>query len=88
MNLHVYVNNVKDWFVAESMEELIELYKEYNVKNFELDVYDMDLNFTQVPDDKVMTINFDPFGPEDKEVMTAKEFADSNGKGFLASTEY
>lgn len=88
--LHVYSNDVVDWFVAESPEEAREfgiayakqcgsdgeMYEEFTADDY-----------TKEPDDKLLTIN-DEREPEGKWTMTCAEWCRANGKGFLCSTEY
>ena len=90
MNLHVYKNRVIEWFVAESMEECLILAKKFYIENYGSDENELEyFNFTEEPDDKIMSIKFDPYDRDsDTEKMTCGEFATKYGKGFLCSTEY
>ena len=85
--MHLYQNRVVEWFVAESLEDAKDVAILY-FKNvgYSEDEYDLDLK--QTPDDKVITLLHDPYGEDEKETLTAKEFATKYGRGFLMSTEY
>lgn len=86
MEKHVYQNDVTEWFVAESVEQAIELARAMNVKN-EIPEDEMELDFRQTPDDTVLTIaDYGPMG--ERANKRAAEFAAENEPGFLATTEY
>jgi hypothetical protein len=65
------------------------MYKQYCKDSFiQSNDDDMDFDFEQVPDDKIITIIFDPYGSTDIVKATAKEWTKIKGKGFLSTTEY
>jgi hypothetical protein len=81
--LHVYCNDVTDWVISESAEEA----EEMAIKELGYEPDDDEyLNFTQEPDDKVLSI-WDEDG-DIKDAKTCAEWCKSYGKGFLCSTEY
>lgn len=86
--LHVFKNDVVDWFVAETAEEAKRLSIAYAKEcGIDVELYDVDDNmFTQERDDKRLTINDD--SESGKTTKTCAEWAAQNGKGFLCSTEY
>jgi hypothetical protein len=102
--LHLYKNG-NEWFAATSLEEAQALTrKHYADKAQELrDKYqleaqpeeddELDLDFTQVPDDQPLTFYKDEEGPRDEtdetaETKTAAEWAASNGPGYFADEFY
>lgn len=81
--LKVYRNDVIEWVIARSPEDAAELVKEYAG---EPDSDDEPATWRALPDDKVLAI-----GDEDSGTVATKtcaEWVASNGRGFLASTEY
>lgn len=90
--LHVYANDITEWFVADSAEEAAIIAEEHGRK-CGMRVEEMGLVFEQVPDDRVLTIEHEVTrgGVHEgavKKSMTCAEWAALNGKGFLATTEY
>lgn len=81
--LRVYRNDVIEWVIAESPEEAAELAKEYAGEP------DPDWEtgpWRALPDDDTLAIE-----DEDLALVVTKtcaEWVASNGRGFLASTEY
>lgn len=84
MALHVYRNDVTEWFVAESLGDAVEVAREYLGEVCEMDPAEMDLDFSQEPDNKPLTMDDDGT----RVVKSAAEWAAENGKGFLMTTEY
>lgn len=86
--LHVYRNKVVESFVAECIEEAIEIAKDH-YREMLYDRSEWDLNLTQVPDDTIITLTDENDESHDKfRKKTAKEWTAIYGKGFLGSTEY
>jgi hypothetical protein len=83
--MKVFANNVTDWVVAKDIEDAKAAYREHwnNVVGPSED--EMDLDFEQVPDDRVLTRDECRGEPVRK---TAAEWAASEPRGFLMSTEY
>lgn len=86
--MHVYRNRVVEWFIAESVEHARELAAAYG-EDYGVDESEIDLEFTQEPDDKPLRIFGMDAGDDDAEVTkTCAEWAASEPVGFLCSTEY
>jgi hypothetical protein len=84
--LHVYCNDVTDWFVAESAEEARQMGIKYNKDRFGGgDDYE-EMEYHQVADNTHITINDDFYSKVI--TKTAADWCKANGKGFLCSTEY
>ena len=81
---HLYENEVTDWYVAESLDEAVELAKKYQV-DVGMDPDEMALEFTQTPDSRELSI-VDDGGVKTKK--TAAQWAAQSEKGFLCSTEF
>ncbi len=88
--LHVYRNSVVEWFAAYSAEDAVLVAKGYLADVADFDEDEMDLDFTQEPDDKLLSVhNVDAGTREPKdETKTAAEWAREYGRGFMFSTEY
>lgn len=84
MNKHVYANQTTDWYVAESKEHAIELSIEFN-KGLGLFEDELDLEFEQVADDKILSRE-EISGQTVKKI--AAEWAADNEPGFLMTSEY
>ena len=86
-DLHVFKNKVIDWVIAESIEDAREVVREqYGHDEFE--PWSPAFEFTQLPDDEVLTVRSDDDDDGDEpESMTCREWAET-GRGFLASTEF
>lgn len=82
--LHVYKNDVIDCIVAESAEDARAIGLSYAGNSEEY----RDLEYSQLPDDQLKTIDWDDGGEAGKITMTCAEWCAKNGKGFLCSTEY
>ena len=85
---HVYKNETTDWFVAESEEHALELWKRYMVDEVgeRLEDYDEDgYLFSLWPDDKPLTVTDEGSGGVTK---TGREWADESPCGFLCTTEF
>ncbi len=84
---HVYENGVTEWFIAESIEQAVELARKNYVNAGITDESEMDLEFTQTPDGQMLEMA--EFGPNGETVkQTAAEFAAARDVGFLGTTEY
>lgn len=92
MILRVYANEAADWFVAESIEEAVALYKQWLIDTkctlADEDLTDACEGFYRCNDNKILGIIPD----EDQSLppikKTCAEWAASNGKGFLCSENY
>lgn len=82
---HLYANDTTDWYVAESVEHAVKLYRDLNAITGLLSDEEMDTAFAQVDDDKKLTRTEDDGS---KITKTAREWAYSNEPGFLMTTEY
>jgi hypothetical protein len=83
MTLHLYRNEVVDWFAAESLEQAI-TFARAHYQHEETFGDDM-LVLKQEPDDKVLTMWEDDTPGRQQ---TAAEWALENGPGFWGSTNY
>lgn len=83
MELHLWRNQVVDWYVAESAAEAAVLARAYQ-EVLGTDPEEMDLEFSQEPDDRALT-----FVHEDgrRETKSCREWARDTPKGFWGSTE-
>jgi hypothetical protein len=90
MKLSVYANSVTEWYVAESPEQARAMLLEANSISHGPNIpeAELDLEFTQEPDDKVLKLEIDESGDLQVKELTCAEWAAKNGKGFLATTEY
>lgn len=89
--LHLYQNVVVDWFAAESAEDAAEFARGWYAENGfdEADIADHRLlELVQVPDDKVLGCVDEEDDDGETVRRTALEWANLNGRGFWASTEY
>jgi hypothetical protein len=84
MTLHVYTN-CTEWIVAESLKEARELYREYAIIGSGACEDELDLDFAQEPDDKLISISNDD---STATRLTCDAWCQVNGKGFLATSEY
>lgn len=98
-DLHVYANDVVEWYVAESEDEVWKLWLEQTGEK--RDDYE-DMTFDECPDDNLLKIFYEdesdipnplPNGAyvdheNHRVVATHSAWAKLNGKGFLCSTEY
>lgn len=84
--LHVYANDVKEWFVATSRDEAITVARAYLRDVCGVGEDEMDLEFDQEPDDKMLRITTD--GLYEIREQTCAAWAKENGVGFLCSTEF
>lgn len=84
--LHVYANSVTEWFVAESVDTAIDAARTHLRDVCGVTADEMDLDFTQEPDTKILRIWDDAH--ETQSVKTCVEWAKENGPGFLCSTEF
>lgn len=80
--LHMYRNQIVDWFIATSAEHAAELAIEHYAQ-FGEDHEEMDLDFEQEPDDKLLTLRD---GAEVVGRRTAAEWARLEGIGHFATT--
>lgn len=87
--MHVFANDVVEWFVAASVEDAKTAAKEFWDSNG-ITYEDEHLEFGQVPDQKVleMTTGYDERGRSITARKTAAEWANSSPRGFLMTTEY
>lgn len=83
--LHVYANSATDWYVAESVEEAVTLYRKENEKTG-LDDSELDLEFLQCPDDMILNIRNDDQNKSERKVCA--EWCFINGKGFLCTENF
>lgn len=82
-SLHVFRNEC-DWYVAASPTDAAQAYRD-----FVGDDPDPDDPFELLDDDRPLTITSDPDARKPEKVTkTCAEWARSNGRGFLCSTEY
>lgn len=91
MSLHVYRNEATDWFVAESAEEAVMLYRDWlGVTGCTLSEAEFkeSAEFYQCADDKVIHILPDEDQSLPAVAKTCAEWCASNGKGFLCSENY
>ncbi len=87
--LHVFANEVTDWYAAESAEEAAQLCRQHHIDNKTgCDEDEMGLDFYQEDDDKIIGIVPDEDQSLPAVKKTCKAWAMDNGKGFLCSTEY
>lgn len=81
--LRVFRNEC-DWYVASSAEDAAKAYSE-----FVGEAPDPEDPFEPLDDDHPLTITVDPDARKPEKVTkTCAEWAGSNGRGFLCSTEY
>lgn len=80
--LRVYRNEAIDWFIAESAEHAVHLARAHYA-GLGVDEDEMDLNFEQVPDNKVMTLRD---GATVVGRRTAAEWARLERAGHFATT--
>lgn len=98
--LHVWKNDIVEWFVAESESEVWELWHKETGEN-RVDYIDMD--FSQIDDSESLTVRYDDLydvpsplpdgGTLNNEngirvTATCGAWAKQNGKGLLCTTEY
>jgi hypothetical protein len=83
-NQGVFVNGVKDWYVAESATHAAELARERDYVMYGPDKQDddYDYNFTRVDDETELT------DVEEGVTKTAREWARVRSCGFLMTTEW
>lgn len=88
MSKHVYENDVTEWFVAESAAHARQLCLDQNrLLGHQIPEEELDLDFRQCPDDKVLDMR--DHGPTGERVKkTCAEFAAEMAPGFLGTTEY
>ena len=85
--LKVFTNHT-DTVVAESLADTQALLEEQYGTTFEAEGWSID-EWSEVRDDHVITIcNVDDKGPDSKKTLTAAEWAKSEGRGLLCSTEW
>lgn len=84
--LHLYRNQVIEWFAAPSLEECVVMARNYQSEVVGMADEDMDLEFVQEPDDKPLTLVDEDDGST--ETKTAVAWAAENGRGFFMTTEY
>jgi len=86
--LHLYRNDVTEWFSAATLEEAVSHARTYLSEICGIaDERDMDLDLRQEPDDKLLTLT-DECDANDKTTKTAAEWARETGPGFFMTTEY
>jgi hypothetical protein len=86
--LHVYATEC-DWFVAESIEEAVEIGCKYAKDNFgDTEGYEDPEDYEQIFDDKLMTIILEDQEPYEKYQRTCGMWAATMGKGFLCGEHY
>jgi hypothetical protein len=89
VTIHVFGNGVTEWFVAESASEAVEMALAMNREHgYPVPDSELDLDFVKLPDTQKLTIEGDYEPGVRIKQMTCREWADSHGKGFLATTEY
>lgn len=73
---HLYANSVVDWFAADTKEQAVEAARKHYAEN-EYDRSEWDLDFTQEPDDKVLSCYCEdaPEGEDPHIRRTAAEWA-------------
>ncbi len=85
MALHVFSDGETDWYVAESPEDAAALQRELTGLKTE----DQDWTFEALPDAASLSIYPDDGRkPGSQVTKTCAEWAASNSRGFLCSTEY
>lgn len=82
--LHLYRNEVVEWFAAETREQAVEIARTWMAEECGRCADEMDLDLRQEPDEKRLTMHEDDSPAETK---TASEWAAQNGKGFWGTTE-
>lgn len=83
MSLHVFKNDVTDWVVAESAADATNVLLELGTG---VAVEDLDTDWQQLPDDKVLAINFDECDGG-RRAQTCAAWCAEKGRGVLGSTE-
>lgn len=90
MTLHVFQSEC-DWVVAESLDDAFKVMLEHTGETRkDLEEYDADY-FEQLADDHKVSIIDDgdlPSAEWTRTTKTCAEWAKSDGRGFLCSTEY
>jgi hypothetical protein len=82
--MHIYVNKVIDWVIAESVDDANAVLSEHYGYTLE-QLIDDDTQITeQLPDDKPLTLDEDG----SKTTLTAAEWIAKEGRCLLGSTEY
>ena len=86
MSLHVYANDATDWFVAESVEEAMVLYRQW-LKDSGCTMDESEITpFGQCPDEKIIQIKGDEHALPVS--YPASKWAQINGKGFLCTENF
>lgn len=88
--LHVYVVNDCDWVCATDEWDALQAWREHlrNTVGDDPDTYGQ-VNVEPEPDEKTLRLLFDEDDPSlSSGAKTCAEWANENGRGFLASTEY
>lgn len=87
MTLKVFTNDT-DTVVATDLEDVKNIVEAHYGSTFEQEGWTID-EWGEVPDAEVITIhNFHDRGYDDKVARTAAEWAATEGRGFLCSTEW
>ena len=88
--LHLYKNDVVEWFAAESVEDAKKVALAYLIETCGIGEEECDLNFEQVPDGKVLKCHIEDNEPSEPDFIekTALEWATDNGRGLVMSTEW
>lgn len=84
--LHVYRNDVIEWYVASSLEDAVAVAREYLDKTIGLHDDEMDLNLVQEPDNKILSIVDE--NSDTTKARRCSTWARLNGRGFLCTTEF
>ncbi len=82
--MRVYFNDA-EYVVAESVADAANvLIEEYGLSQDEV----AEMDWTVLPDDRVIRISYPDDNPPHTETKTAREWADISPRGVLCSTEY
>ena len=85
--MKVFTNDT-DTVVAADLADVERVVEDHYGYTFEQEGMSLD-DWSEVPPDEPITIcNFHNCGPDDKETRTAAEWAATEGRGFLCSTEW